>query len=82
MDHHDMANAHVLIPIKSLDPSQFILIRWGDVVPVCWKLWKDQRIAHVETITFLVRESPFRRYFIVEKGVDSQLAVSSRSRRI
>lgn len=79
INYHDTDSAHILIPMENLDPSQFILIRWGGVVPACWKLWKDQRVAHVEAITYLVSELPFGLYFVVDECLGSQLVVSSRS---
>jgi hypothetical protein len=42
-------------PIEELDPAQTILVRWGGTVPFCWTIWGDQRIAHMEIITHLVR---------------------------
>lgn len=43
-----------LIPCGKLNESQVILLRWGEVVPWTWVMWRDGRLWNSEQIRFLV----------------------------
>lgn len=42
-----------LIPCGKLNESQVILLRWGEVVPWAWVMWRDGRLWNSEQIRFL-----------------------------
>ncbi|KIK06854.1 hypothetical protein K443DRAFT_229631 [Laccaria amethystina LaAM-08-1] len=42
-----------LIPCGNLNESQVILLRWGEVVPWTWVMWRDGRSWNSEQIRFL-----------------------------
>lgn len=56
-----------LLPIEHLDSAQNILVRWGETIPFCWSAWRDQRIAHAESITHLVSSSSFQSYHVTDR---------------
>ena len=45
---------HSVLPYQHLDMAQTILIRWGELVPWCWRTWNDERAADFECIADLV----------------------------
>ncbi|KAI0936199.1 hypothetical protein AcV5_004396 [Taiwanofungus camphoratus] len=42
----------LITPLASLNAAQSILLRWGQVVPWCWAVWSDPRIANSEIIDY------------------------------
>ncbi|KAF5375025.1 hypothetical protein D9758_000142 [Tetrapyrgos nigripes] len=37
-------------PVENLDAAQSFLLRWGNIVPWCWKTWSDPRIDGTDSI--------------------------------
>lgn len=47
------------------DSAQYILLRWGDVIPWSWSTWNDQRVANTECLRALVTISSYYIYISV-----------------
>ncbi|KAJ7275248.1 hypothetical protein B0H12DRAFT_1086394 [Mycena haematopus] len=71
----------VAIPPEDLDPTQVVLLRWGDTVSWCWEMWDDHRVANVESVVFLT--SMWLRHsddvHFLPGNIDHSLAVSTAS---
>ena len=47
---------HLTSPREYLNPGATVLVGCGNILPWCWLLWDDHRIAGFECILYLVRE--------------------------
>lgn len=65
-----------LIPCGNLNESQVILLRWGEVVPWTWVMWRDGRLWNSEQIRFLVVVRIFIHRSITEFTVDLDVVFS------
>ena len=47
---------HFTSPREDLNPGLTVLVGCGNILPWCWLLWNDHRIAGFECILYLVRK--------------------------
>lgn len=60
----DWLSMSPLEPAVELDAPQFALLRWGMVVPWCWVVWHNERMAGQEVVECLVRRSYIALHFV------------------
>ncbi|KAF8641068.1 hypothetical protein AX17_000712 [Amanita inopinata Kibby_2008] len=49
----DDSIAALPFPREHPSPGQTLLLKWGNVVPGCWRLWDDHRVANSEYIVYM-----------------------------